>query len=123
MQFKDLSHFILPGQKHLGRMDPVQGRHQEMPGSALAEVGPGCHCYRHTGRGTEGGQNLSHLHFPFICVQVSSLDVDRLSAFPAWTQEGRDQRVPLAPIPGVELLGRGPSPPGLEKMLHRQVSR
>lgn len=31
------------------------------------------------------------------CVQISSLDVDRLSAFPAWTQEGRDQRVPLAP--------------------------
>ena len=30
-------------------------------------------------------------------VQVGSLDVDRLSALPARTQEGRDQRVPLAP--------------------------
>lgn len=30
---------------------------------------------------------------------------------------------PLAPIPGVELTGRGPSPPGLGKTLHRLVSR
>lgn len=117
-----LSHFTPPGQTRLGRKHPVQHRHQEMPGHALGEVGSGCHC-RVAVIATNTGTEPQPLAFPVHFVsKLVALTLTGCQLFLPGLRKGGIKGF-LCPIPGVELMGRGPSPPGLGKMLHRQVLR
>lgn len=110
--FYALGQFTPPGQTHLGRKPSVQGRHQEVPGHALREVGSGCHCHLiATNTGTEPQPLAFPVHF------VSKLVALRLTGCQLFLPGLRKGGIKgfLWPIPRVELMGRGPSPPGLGK--------
>lgn len=118
--------------EHSGKKESTQGSHQEMPGCAFGEVAPpGCHCHvavittNALGQARKGDRTSATSISLLSCVQVGSLDVDhRPAVSTSCLDSGREgSKSSFGPIPGVELVGRGPSPPGLGKTLHRQVSR